>query len=306
MNPKYISMITPSRWYVGGKGLDNFREEMLSDSHLREIHDWLTPEDIFPNTNIRGGVCYFLLDSSYDNKSGGTRVFTYEENEIVSDTVRTLKYNDSGIFVRDSKAISILEKIEYGENNSLMEYVSARNPFGFSTNFTKDERFKNDKSIMTSPVKCYANKGIIGYIEENEIKKNFEWIGKRKVLTPYSNNIGTELSDDNLNTVIATSNSICTETYLVIGAKLDLDEEATENLSKYLKTKFVRFLHSLAKSSQHGTRNTYRFVSLQDFSDNNVVSWAESAEKINMQLYRKYNLTELEIEHIENKIKPMN
>ncbi|MBX8946787.1 Eco57I restriction-modification methylase domain-containing protein [Lysinibacillus sp. K60] len=305
MNPKYISMIMPSRWYVGGKGLDDFREEMLNDPHIRELHDWLTPEDIFPNTNIRGGVSYFLWDHSYDNLKYDTRVVTHEHNKVVSDLYRPLKFQDSDIFIRDSKAISILNKIDSSVENSLMDYISARNPFGFSTNFTKNPKFKSQPNELNSPIKCYANKGIIGYIEENEISKNIDWIQKYKVLTPYSNNIGTELNDDNLNTVIADKNSICTETYLVIGADLNLDRISAENLSQYLKSKFVRYLHSLAKSSQHGTRITYRFVPLQNFTEESEINWELPINSIDQQLYAKYNLSDAEIEYIEGKIKEM-
>ncbi|MGG2114112.1 Eco57I restriction-modification methylase domain-containing protein [Lysinibacillus pakistanensis] len=305
MNPKYISMIMPSRWYVGGKGLDDFREEMLNDPHIRELHDWLTPEDIFPNTNIRGGVSYFLWDHSYDNLKYDTRVVTHENNKVISDLYRPLKFQDSDIFIRDSKAISILNKINSSVENNLMDYISARNPFGFSTNFTKNPKFKSQPNELNSPIKCYANKGIIGYIEENEISKNIDWIQKYKVLTPYSNNIGTELNDDNLNTVIADKNSICTETYLVIGADLNLDRISAENLSQYLKSKFVRYLHSLAKSSQHGTRTTYRFVPLQNFTEESEINWALPINSIDQQLYAKYNLSDAEIEYIEGKIKEM-
>ncbi|WP_433574021.1 Eco57I restriction-modification methylase domain-containing protein [Priestia flexa] len=304
MNPKYISMITPSRWYVGGKGLDDFREEMLNDPHLRELHDWLTPEDIFPNTNIRGGVSYFLWDSMYNSSLNQTRVVTYENNKLISDTMRPLKYKDTSIFVRDSKAISILDKIDFSDK-SIMSYVSARNPFGFATNFTKNSKFKRDSNTLNNPVKCYANKGTVGYIEHEEIEKNTLWINKWKVLTPYSNNIGTELNDDNLNTIVASSNSICTETYLVIGADLELDNKSANSLANYMKTKFVRFLHSLAKNSQHGTRNTYRFVPVQDFGENSTIDWTASIEEINKQLYQKYHLTNGEMEYIDNKIKPM-
>lgn len=305
MNPKYISMIMPSRWYVGGKGLDDFREEMLNDPHIRELHDWLTPEDIFPNTNIRGGVSYFLWDHSYDNLKYDTRVVTHENNKVISDLYRPLKFQDSDIFIRDSKAISILNKIDSSVENNLMDYISARNPFGFSTNFTKNPKFKSQPNELNSPIKCYANKGIIGYIEENEISKNIDWIQKYKVLTPYSNNIGTELNDDNLNTVIADKNSICTETYLVIGADLNLDRISAENLSQYLKSKFVRYLHSLAKSSQHGTRTTYRFVPLQNFTEESEINWELPINSIDQQLYAKYNLSDAEIEYIEGKIKEM-
>lgn len=304
MNPKYISMITPSRWYVGGKGLDEFREEMLNDPHIRELHDWLTPEDIFPNTNIRGGVCYFLWDAMYDNQTGKTRVVSYKDNQIISDTLRPMKYKDFNIFVRNSNAISILNKIEVNGDNSLMNHISARNPFGFSTNFAKNSKFKPDDKLMNTPVKCYANKGTIGYVESEEILKNKLWVPKWKVLTPYSNNIGTELSDDNLNTIIASPNSICTETYLVIGTDLTLDHSSAKSLAKYMKSKFVRFLHSLAKNSQHGTRNTYRFVPVQNFSDSSDINWQVSVEELDKQLCAKYNFTGEEIELV-NSIKSM-
>ncbi|WP_017471514.1 Eco57I restriction-modification methylase domain-containing protein [Amphibacillus jilinensis] len=305
LNPKYISLITPSRWYVGGKGLDDFREEMLNDPHLRELHDWLTPEDIFPNTNIRGGVSYFLWDSYYNNRTSQTRVVTHENNEKISDILRPLKFKDFDIFIRDSKAISIIEKIGVSEKNNLITYVSARNPFGFSTNFTKNSKFKQDGSMLENPVKCYANKGIVGYIESKEIEKNLSWVNSWKVFTPYSNNIGTELNDDNLNTIIASPNSICTETYLVIGANLELDKNEANSLAKYMKSKFFRFLQSLAKNSQHGTRNTYRFIPLQEFKSNSSINWSVSNDEIDKQLYKKYKLTKEEIEYIESKIKLM-
>lgn len=305
LNPEIVSFIMPTRWYVGGKGLDDFRDEMLNDIHLRELHDWLTPEDIFPNTNIRGGVCYFLWDKNHDNSKNLTRVVTHENNVIVSDVSRALKHKGSDILIRDSSAITILNKIDLNLNNSLLEYVSARNPFGFSTNFTNNSKFKSENHSMINPIKCYANKGKIGYIELTEIKKNESLINKWKVLTPYSNNIGTELNDDNLNTIIASPNSICTETYLVIGAELDLNENAASSLAKYMKSKLVRFLHSLAKNSQHGTRNTYRFVPLQDFSSNSDIDWSVSVHEVDTQLYKKYGLSDVEINHIERKIKTM-
>ena len=305
MNPNYISMIMPSRWYVGGKGLDDFREEMLNDICLKELHDWLTPEDIFPNTNIRGGVSYFLWDKKYDNSLNETRVITYEGNQAIIDVFRPLKFKDSNIFVRDSKSLTILDKILDINKESLMDYISARNPFGFATNYTKSSNFKSSMKGLTVPIKCFANKGIIGYIEKNSINKNSEWIDQIKVLTPYSNNIGTELNDDNLNTLIAEKGTICTETYLVIGANLNLTVNSARNIVKYLKCKFSRYLHSLAKSSQHGTRNTYRFVPLEKFDDSTEIDWSLPISEIDQQLYAKYNLTSQEIEYVESKIKPM-
>lgn len=305
LKPELITLIIPTRWYVGGKGLDDFRDEMLNDAHIRELHDWLTPEDIFPNTNIRGGVCYFLWDRSYDNIQNQTRVVTYENNAKINDVTRVLEYKNSKILVRDSSAIGILDKVISDDIDSIADYVSARNPFGFSTNFNKNSNFRDQSNNMNKPIKCYANKSAIGYVELGEIEKNFLWVDKWKVLTPYSNNIGTELKDDNLNTIVAGPKSICTETYLVIGAELGLNEDSASSLSKYMKSKFVRFLHSLSKNSQHGTRNTYRFVPLQDFSKSSDIDWSVSIQEVDKQLYNKYGLSEDEINHIESRIKEM-
>lgn len=118
-----------------------------------------------------------------------------------------------------------------------------------------------------------------------------------------STNIGTELKDDNFNTIIGAPGTVCTETFVVIGADLGLDEKESQNLSSYLKTKFSRFLHSLAKASQHGTKLTYRFIPLQDFSVNSDINWNTSATELDKQLYSKYRLTQEEIDHIESKIK---
>lgn len=310
LNPQYVSLIMPSRWYAGGKGLDEFRDEMLSDIHISELHDWLTPEDIFPNTNIRGGICYFLWDRNYDNTAKETRVITYENNKIITDIYRPLKFSNVDIFIRDSAALNILEKIssihqKLYNDKWMEEYVSSRKPFGIEGNYTKSESFKVSEENLINPIKCYASKGLIGYIEKKLIKSNMELVERWKVLTAYANNIGTELNDDNFNTIIAPPNTVCTETYLVIGADLNLNENSAINLSKYLKTKFSRYLHSLAKTNQHGTKKTYRLIPLQDFGMESDINWTVPTHEIDLQLYKKYQLTEDEISHIESRIKPM-
>ena len=122
---------------------------------------------------------------------------------------------------------------------------------------------------------------------------------------PRANNIGTELNDDNLNSFIGKPNEICTESYLVIGAELSLDEISSKYLAKYMKTKFLRYLHSLLKSSQDSTSKTFEFVPIQDFTNNSDIDWSKSIHEIDVQLYKKYNLTEDEISYIESKIKEM-
>ena len=309
LNPRYISLIMPSRWYTGGKGLDSFRDEMLNDEHIRELHDWLTPEDIFPNTNIRGGVCYFLWDSEYNNKEKLTRVVTHENNKVVSDVMRPMKIDNIEVFIRDYRANAILMKIFEHQRNSnnnkwINEYVSARKPFGFGGNFTKDSKFKDKTKGLAYPVKCYG-KGIVGYVECSDIIVRTEWVNKWKIYTARANNVGTELSDDNFNTIIGEPNTVCTETYLAIGADLDLDENSVNNLSNYLQTKFSRYLHSLAKTSHDAPRATYRFIPMQDFSNGGDIDWSVATENIDTQLYEKYDLSNEEIEFIESKIKAM-
>ena len=152
---------------------------------------------------------------------------------------------------------------------------------------------------------CYAKAKQVGYVEKNEISTHTEWVDNWKVMTPYANNIGTELNDDNLNSFVAKPNSICTETFILIGAELGLNEQSCGNVTFYLKTKFARFLLSLAKTSQHATAKTYRFVPLQDFTAYSDIDWSKSVAEIDKQLYAKYGLTDDEIAFIEEKIKPM-
>ncbi|MGK4151941.1 Eco57I restriction-modification methylase domain-containing protein [Kurthia gibsonii] len=306
LNPELISFIMPTRWYAGGKGLDDFRDEMLSDIHLRELHDWLTPEDIFPNTNIRGGVCYFLWDKNHNSSKDFTRVVSYEKNEVINDVIRTMKIEGTDIFVRDGKAIPILSKVFADENTGTMNnYISSRKPFGFEGNFVKNSKFRKSNSELSDPIQCYGKGQNIGYVERSEVLVRLEWIDIWKVYTPRANNVGTELNDDNLNTFVGSPKTICTESYLVIGAELGLDENSCNNLSKYLTSKFARYLHSLAKGSQDATSKTFRFVPLQDFSNNSDVNWAVSTQEVDEQLFEKYGLTDDEINHIERRIKTM-
>lgn len=291
----YLCIIMPSRWMAGGKGLDEFRNAMLNDKQIAELHDFMHPEDVFPNTNNRGGVCYFMRNANYDNTEHKVKVVTHYENYSHS-THRALRTDNLDIFVRDSQAIGILDKIFYeGGVDTINNYISAAKAFGFRTFFIEDERFNNSADNLHDAIKCYGRAGKVGYVEREEVQSHSEWIDKWKVYVPESNNIGTELNDDNQNSFVGAPGTICTETYLVVGAELDLTQEEASNLSNYLRTRFARFLLSLAKISQHGTSKTYRFIPLQDFSK----SWTDA------ELYARYGLTAEEIDFIESKIKPM-
>lgn len=307
LNPNFISMIMPARWYSGGKGLNDFRDQMLSDTHISQLHDFLKPELIFQNINLRGGICYFLWDKSHDNTKDLTKVLTYQDSLIPSINTRNLKTEDSDIFIRHSLAIEILKKVKFhSEFKSFEKYISALRPFGFRGYFTKDEKFRKSNKGLKSPVVCYGKGKQIGYLEKNEITKNTEWIDKYKVFTPRANNIGTELNDDNLNTFIGNPNTICTESYIVVGANLELDQLSASNLCKYFTTKFARFQHSVGKASQDATSKTYKFVPLQNFNSDSDIDWNAPTQKIDKQLYKRYDLNDEEIAFIESMIKHMN
>ena len=282
LNPeRYLIMIVPARWYAGGKGLDDFRDEMLEDFHIRELHDFPVTDDCFPGVNIRGGVCYFLWDKQYDNRKELTKVVTHTKN-IEKSLMRPLKYEGIDIFIRNGFAFKILEKVRtLSDDNMIDQYVSPRKPFGLSTDFTRSEDFHDSKNNLKKPLKCYGKSLQVGFVEESSIKSHKEWVYTWKIMTSRANNIGTELNDDNLNTFICKPGEVCTESYLLVGVGLDLDENKCNNLAVYLKTKFARFCHSLAKSSQDATAKTYRFIPVQDFTE----SWTDEV------LYKKYNLT---------------
>lgn len=294
LKPRFLTMIIPARWYAGGKGLDEFRDTMLSDRRIRILHDFPNTDDCFPGVNIRGGVCYFLWDREYDNTTGMVNVITHNQDETDS-MQRHMRYGDLNIFLRYGRSLTILDKVIAAcGDDVLAQHVSSRKPFGLSTDFAKTSKFHSKPNGMDYPIPCYGKGKKIGYVELNEIPNHQDWIGKWKVFTSRANNIGTELNDDNLNTFIG-KKEICTESYIVIGADMNLTEEQATNLGLYLQTRFARFCHSMAKVSQDATSKTYRFVPVQDF---NTV-WTDE------MLYKKYGLTDEEIAFIESTIKPM-
>lgn len=309
IKPRYISLITPSVWFLGGKGLDNFRRKMLEDIHIKSFHNYVTPNDVFQNVSLRGGVNFFVWDANFNNTKCFIHTETIKNSKIVDNSDRPFRLLDLDLFISDSRAYTLLQNmlernyisLDF-EDKKLMLYgfVSERNPFGIATTM-KDFGEENDDN----DVKIYASKGRVGFLPRPRIKRNLELVDSYKVLTAFANNIGTDLPDDNLNTIVSEPKSACTETYLVIGGNLKLTRDTANNLSKYLKTKFVRMLIMLAKANQNGTRKTYRFVPLQSFTSDSDIDWSQSIAEINQQLYRKYELSEEEIIFIEENVKEM-
>lgn len=307
LKPEFMSFVIPTRWYTGGKQLGEFRGRMLSDPHIRELNDFVNPEEVFPGTNNRGGVCYFLWDRSYESSaSGGTRVLTRSGVDIDVDMTRPLDTFGLGIFLRDSKAVAIVEKIRASEGfASFEDRVSGRRPFGLAGNIVSSDNFHEVPDGLDEPILCYGKSRRVGYVEDSVVRTHREWISHWKVLAPYANNIGTELNDDNQNAFVAPPGSACSETFLVMGVGLELSEASATNLTVYLKSRFARFLHAKAKISQHGTKATYRFVPTVDVSLTSPIDWSASANQVDEQLFNMFALSDDEREHIRSSIKAM-
>ena len=285
LSPKYLIMIIPARWYSGRKGLDGFRDKMLQDSHIKEIHDFPETKDCFPGLNIRGGVCYFLWQKGYHGKCKVINYYKGEQNVMF----RNLLEKVCSVFIRNNCAISIFHKVRSFQEDSLGQFVSSRKPFGMESNFSD---FKT-KQTSRHNIVLYRF-GDNGYINEESIKMKKEWVSKYKVIISKASPGGDEYPHSIVSApIIAEPNSACTETYLVIKV-LKTRKEAI-NLVTYIKTRFFRFMMSLIKNTQNISKASYQFVPLQDFSH----PWTDE------MLYKKYGLDEKEIAFIESMIRPM-
>jgi site-specific DNA-methyltransferase (adenine-specific) len=284
MNPRFMSMIIPSRWFVGGMGLDSFREEMLHDTRLRKIHDFPVASDCFAGVQIKGGVCYFLWDR--DN-SGYCEVTTHRGNECGKPISRPLLEAELDSFVRYNEAVDILHKIWNFHENKIDTLVSAQMPFGLSSAF----RGHTEKEV--GDILIYCNNGIT-YCSRTEISKNTEYINCDKVFISKAGS-GSDAFPHSILSVpfYGTAGTACTETYVTIGPFSDKNE--CDNVISYIKTRFFRFLVMLMKPTQNALRKVYSLVPLQDFSE----AWTDE------KLYAKYGLTQEEIAFIESMIRPM-
>lgn len=281
LNPRYLTMIIPARWFSGGKGLDEFRDRMLSDKSLRIIHDFPEAADCFSGVQIKGGVCYFLWDR--DNK-GDCAVTTHHGDNIGQTESRPLLEKGCDVFIRYNEAIEILHKIQSFNESSFEPLVSPRKPFGLDTLY----RGKKSGNIL-----LYENGGT-SYIDEKDLVKNFDWAQKSKVFIPEAGSGSDSFPHPILGKpFLGTTGTASTETYLLIGPFAS--DEISKNVISYITTKFFRFLVMLKKPSQHATSKVYSFVPIQDFSK----PWTDE------ELYAKYGVTEDEIGFIESMIKPM-
>lgn len=286
LNPRFLTMIIPARWYSGGKGLDEFRNSMLNDRRLRYLVDYSDSRDCFSNVDIAGGVCYFLWDRDHE---GICSVKTIKKN-IEHESERYL--NEYDTFIRDYEALNIIRKVQSNSDIFMDSVVYSRNPYGFaSTADFFSEMKEGFIPIMTS-------KGDL-FVPRNEIKANNDTVSQWKVvLSKASAEHAGQVDKDGRRKILSRTqilppDFICSESYLLLSA-FETKEEA-ENMLAYVKTRFFRYLLSTILLTQNISKDKFQFVPLQDFSH----PWTDA------ELYEKYGLTEEEIAFIESMIRPM-
>ena len=286
IKPSHISMIMPAKWYTGGKGLDEFREEMLNDKHIAFIADFDDSRELFPTADIAGGICYLAWDSShyglceFVSVKGGKRINKKRD------------LGGSSIFVREIGALNIIDKIKAFKEKDMSMVVYSRNPFGFTSNHDGSyDPFPNSVHMFTS-------KGWT-YVKYSDVSSNADLIGKWKTMMSKTGAEHAGQSDSKgMKRVISrigvlSPNEICSESYLLLSV-FESREEA-ENLVSYMKTRFARFLLSSILLTQNIAKDKFQLIPLQDFSK----PWTDE------ELYAKYGLTNEEIAFIESMIKPM-
>jgi site-specific DNA-methyltransferase (adenine-specific) len=285
LEPRYLSMVIPSRWMASGLGLSDFRKAMLEDRHIRKLMDYERMDLVFPGVDFEGGICYFLWDRDH---TGKCEVTTITGEETIGPMARDL--NEYDILVRDSRGLNILKQVRSAGEPSIIEILSADKEFGWTSNF---DGFRPEKK-PTDVALYYGRTGkrLVGGIARKDITKSPHLIDTWKVMTSAAyGERGARPAMVLGPSFIAESPSVCTQTYLFFYVA---SKEQAESLQSYLNTRFFRFLVSLRKITQHATRATYTWVPQQTWDR----VWTDEA------LYKKYSLSSDDIAHIEASIRP--
>lgn len=300
LKPRYLSMIIPARWMTGGKGLDDFRNETINDKHFTVLHDFANAEDCFNGVDIKGGVCYFLWERDNEKKCD---IYRHDNNGTIYSKRYLVESNDD-VFIRYPQLVSIKHKVWKSKATSFETIVSARKPYGLASDFFVNPAKFGLPPVYDKPISdgysilgLATLKRIVKYIPKDYPLPKKDGIDKYKLFITNSygcGEIGEGPATPVLATpVLATPGELCTETFLEIG-NFDTRIEA-ENAMSYLKTKFFRCLVGIRKQTQHATKQVYHYVPMQDFSK----PWTDK------ELYKKYNLSQEEVDFIESMIKPM-
>lgn len=291
LEPRFLSMVIPSRWMAGGRGMDEFRKTMLSGRHISHLVDYPNSAQVFPSVDLKSGVCYFLWDSAHERDCVSTLI---RGDEVVGPTKRKLDEYD--VFIRDERAAGILKKVLKQEESSFEDLLTGDTPFGLATNFSD---FRQGEP-RDGEVKVYASSNAgrrSGAMRRSLITKNTHLIGTWKVLAPKAgpgSSGGHVLPDMVLGKPeVAEPNSVCTQTWIVAGSLKS--KKQAEIVTRYLQTSFARFIVSLRKISQDAMKGVYRWLPQQDWNQ----EWTDEA------LYKKYGITKSEIAFINRMVRPI-
>lgn len=279
-------------------GLNSFREEMMNDKHLKKLVDYTNSKDCFPGISISGGVCYFLWEKNYSGDCKFTNITNNEEDTVI----RPL--NEFSILVRYNKSVSIIRKVQSKKEDCIDSIMSPLMPYGLSTNYRG-----SDKPNIENYLVLHASNGFT-YIDRSVVMKGLESIDKYKILiSKTSAEHAGEPGKDGRFKVIPSSmrvvgpSEVCTHSYFIAGS---WDEKKlAQNAIVYLKTRFVRFLALLCISGFGLSKLVFQFVPMQNFCETSDINWNISIDNIEKQLYKKYDLSEEEINFIETKVKEM-
>jgi site-specific DNA-methyltransferase (adenine-specific) len=289
LEPRYLSMIIPARWMAGGKGLDSFRQETLGDKRIRFIEDYPNAWDVFPSVEIQSGVCFFLWNR---DDLGLCQTILVRDGQRLTMQPRDL--NEFDVLIRDGRAISILRKVLATLESSVEDLVSGQTPFGLLSNFKGYRRGSgkaDDLKLHLIENQRRAEK----WVASSEVNKGLSLVPKFKVFVPKAYNGGPKIPHRVIGPpFVGAPRSVCTQSYLAIGP-FDTRKEASSFLS-YMNSRFFRFMLSLRKISQDAMRATYRWVPQQTWDR----EWTDK------DLYKKYKLTEEEIDFVESMIRSMN
>lgn len=287
LEPRYLSMVVPSRWLAGGRGLDEFRSQMLNSGHLRNLTDFQNSGEAFPGVQIKGGICYFLWDSEHAGPCNVTRVVGGVEHCQLN---RFLGEFD--VFVRDERALGILRKVLALQEPSVIDLVSGDTPYGIATNF-QDWSDKGEKGKIALYL-INRTKRTVGHVARSVIRKNVDTIDAWKVFVPKAYGAGETSPHQILGKeIVASPPSVCTQSYLAVSPFQS--ELAAQSFASYYRTRLFRFLVSLRKITQDALRSTYSWVPQQAWDRD----WTDDV------LYKKYGITKDEIAFINSMIRPM-
>jgi site-specific DNA-methyltransferase (adenine-specific) len=288
LEPRFLSMVIPSRWLAGGRDLGSFRARMLTGGHVREFVDYTKMSTAFPGVDFEGGVGYFLWDR---DSAGPCNYSLTLGDEKLPTAARQLDEHD--IFVRDTRALSILEKVRRANEPTMDAIISGDTPFGLASNFSDYSETK--RSGYLAIFLTVRGRRTVAWVADGVVRKNRQLIPAWKVLLPEAYGERGAIPAMVLGPpIVAPQNSVCSQTYLVCGG-FDT-EAAARNALSYVQTRFFRFVVSLRKISQHALRSTYSWVPQQSWDG----TWSDDA------LYEKYGITAEEIAFIESMIRPMN